>query len=345
MLKNAEKGKKPMANFMFDIDEALGNLQSTITTEKKTYAPDTRFWKLSKNAEGKGNATVRFLTDGNNLPFVQIYYYSLKKPNEKEGGKPFYFIANSPETIELPCPVKEHYDKLMLEGTKEAKDDAYTNYKRQIKFYTNIMVVNDPANPENNGKVKLFEFSVKFKDKLMGWLKPSDEEIMLQDEPENADEMSAEEILAFKKDQATKRIYDHTNGQNVRLKLAPNGTVFMGKPVSDLANSEVAPTLGAVAPKLTDEKSAMTWLADWTTPLKEFLSPEFYDSYEELSERFSKYQAYGSSVSRAKPAKASVKAPELDEDEIDETPAPRPSAKVSKPAPVEDDSWMDEIDN
>lgn len=329
-------------NFDFSWDSMSSNLQKNITTssEKKSYSADSRFWKISKDDKGIGTAIIRFLPDKNKLMFAQIYHYSLQK---EVAGKKWYYIANSPESINLPCPVKEHFNALMEENTAESKEMAVKNFKRQIKYFANILVVKDPANPENNGKVFLYEFGTKFKDKLVKWMNPSEDEIDLADEPEDADSMTAEEILKFKKESVAKRIFNPVNGHNVKLKAAPNGTMINGRAISVLDDSEAMPNACPAVDKLTGA-NAMKWLEKNTYDLNEFLSPEFYESYDELKKRFDMYVNGGSKKDSASSVVAS-KATIPDEDEDwDESPKTT-TVKESSTVKVEDDddSWMDDI--
>jgi len=202
--------------FDFSWDNLQTNLQANVGGNNKKWEKDTRFWKLAKNEDGNGAAVIRLLPDKDGKPFVKMFHYGIKKYNPSNPKKPLWFIANSPETIGAPCPVKEHYIALTAEGTEEA-DKESKNFKRQTKFIANILIEKDPANPENNGKVFLFEFGTKVKDKILAWLNPSEEELAMEIEP--------------------KALYNPVSGNSIKLKIKPQGDFFT------YDGSEVMPTV------------------------------------------------------------------------------------------------------
>ena len=53
---------------------------------------------------------------------------------------------------------------------KRDKDTA-RKQKRRLSYYSNILVVSDPANPENEGKVFLFRYGKKIFDMIQDQLK------------------------------------------------------------------------------------------------------------------------------------------------------------------------------
>ena len=44
--------------------------------------------------------------------------------------------------------------------------------KRNLRYVANILILSDPANPENDGTVKLFRFGKKIFDKIMDSMQP-----------------------------------------------------------------------------------------------------------------------------------------------------------------------------
>lgn len=131
---------------------------------------DGRMWTLSKDANGNGAATIRFLPakTEEGLPFVKFYSYGFKGPTGK------WFIEDSPSTIGLPDPVMEANSELWNSGFEDDKETARKR-KRRLSYYSNIMVLKDPANPENEGKVFLYRYGQKLFDKLMLVMNPPPE--------------------------------------------------------------------------------------------------------------------------------------------------------------------------
>ena len=157
----------------FSWDSMKDNLQSNINgSQKSKYKPDERFWKLSRDENDTGVAIIRLIPDKTGVPYIKFFSYSFDKFTN---GNKYYFIENAPESIKLPDPVKEYRAELLQEGTEEAKTEA-DKYKRSTKFITNIYVVKDPLNPQNEGKTFLWEFGPKLESNIRAWLEPSDDE-------------------------------------------------------------------------------------------------------------------------------------------------------------------------
>ena len=119
---------------------------------------DDRFWQPEVDAAGNGYAVIRFLdtpaVDGEDgLPWVQIWSHGFQGP----GG---WYIENSLTTVGQKDPVSEHNRKLWNSGSEKDKETV-RKQKRKLSYYSNIYVVKDPANPQNEGKVFLFKFGKK----------------------------------------------------------------------------------------------------------------------------------------------------------------------------------------
>lgn len=128
------------------------------------FAPDPRFWQPEVDKAGNGFAVIRFLdapkVDGADAdPFVVMYSHSFKGPTGQ------WYIENSRTTIGQDDPVSEFNSKLWATGTDENKKRAQ-NQARRTSFISNILVVNDPAHPENNGKVFLYSYGKKIMNKI-----------------------------------------------------------------------------------------------------------------------------------------------------------------------------------
>lgn len=118
------------------------------------YNKDDRIWtpKFDK-ATGIGYAVVRFLPapQGEEYPYVTIYKHAFKGPTGK------WFIENCPSTLKKPSPVGQMNNSLWNSGVESDKDVA-RKHKRKTEIYANVLVINDPIHPENNGTVKLYRF-------------------------------------------------------------------------------------------------------------------------------------------------------------------------------------------
>lgn len=134
------------------------------------FEKDPRYWRPHQTADGTGSALIRFLPrpDGEDFPVVRKFSYGFKGPTGR------WYIENSPQTIELPCPVNERWSALWNEGTEDAKERAKT-FKRRLGFISNILVIKHAARPEDEGKVFLYEYGKKIYDKIMDKMNPPDD--------------------------------------------------------------------------------------------------------------------------------------------------------------------------
>ena len=152
----------------------LGSLTSKLVKEvEKMNTPqggDDRLWKPEMDKSGNGYAVVRFLPapEGEDLPWVKLYKHAFQGP----GG---WYIENSLTTLGQKDPVSELNTTLWNNGTDAGKEEA-RKQKRKLEYYSNIYVVKDPANPQNEGKVFLYKFGKKIFDKIMGAMQPEFED-------------------------------------------------------------------------------------------------------------------------------------------------------------------------
>jgi len=78
-------------------------------------------------------------------------------------------------TLNKKDPVSEHNSILWNSGSDANKDIA-RKQKRKLQYIANIYVIKDPANPDNDGTVKLFKFGKKIFDKLNDLMNPEFED-------------------------------------------------------------------------------------------------------------------------------------------------------------------------
>ena len=124
---------------------------------------DERLWKLTTDKAGNGFAIIRFLPaiEGKDeMPFVKLYSHGFRGPT---GG---WYIENSLTTLGQQDPLGKYNQRLWNSGDDALKQQA-RNQKRKLSYYSNIYVVKDPANPENEGKVFIFRYGKKIFDKIM----------------------------------------------------------------------------------------------------------------------------------------------------------------------------------
>ena len=153
----------------------LGSLTSKLVKEVEKMSNtnasgDDRVWKLEVDKSGNGYAVIRFLPapNGEDLPFVKLYSHAFQGP----GG---WYIENSLTTMGQKDPVSEYNTMLWNNGTDAGKETA-RKQKRKLTYYSNIYVVKDPANPQNEGKVMLYKYGKKIFDKLTAAMQPEFED-------------------------------------------------------------------------------------------------------------------------------------------------------------------------
>ena len=154
----------------------LGSLTAKLVKEVEkmnnngSSSGDDRVWKLECDKSGNGYAVIRFLPapNGEDLPFVKLYSHAFQGP----GG---WYIENSLTTLGQKDPISEYNSMLWNNGTDAGKELA-RKQKRKLTYFSNIYVVKDPANPENEGKVFLFKYGKKIFDKLTAAMQPEFED-------------------------------------------------------------------------------------------------------------------------------------------------------------------------
>lgn len=236
---------------------ALINKLTALDESKKNYKDD-RFWSPTVDDAGNGAAVIRFLPDPPNedAPFVLYYSHAFQGP----GG---WYIENSRTTLGESDPVSDMNKELWNSGRQEDKDRVSQKTKRKKSYVSNILVLDDPGNPENNGKVFLYRYGVKIHQKIQDAM-----------QPDFADE---EAIIPF----------DFWKGANFKLRI---------RKVANYRNydkSEFGPMSELY--KGDDEKLKALWESQY--PLSEFVDPANYKSYDELKSRLQ--TVLGGSVSNA----------------------------------------------
>jgi hypothetical protein len=213
--------------------------------EKPTYGDD-RIWKCERDKSGNGYAVIRFLPASNDedVPWVQMWSHGFKGP----GG---WYIENSLTTLGKDDPVSKANTSLWNSGIDSDKNIA-RDRKRKLSYYSNILVLEDSANAENEGKVFLFRYGKKIFEKITGVMNPE-----------------------FK-DETPLNPFDFWEGANFKIKIRKvDGYVNYDK--SEFANQS----------KLCDgddEKCEAIWKQQYS--LQELVSTDNFKSYQELEARF-----------------------------------------------------------
>jgi len=149
-------GFKNLKAKLKDSTSSLDKIKSRIENETSTTDyKDERYWKFSVDSSGSGMAVIRFMPEpeGEDYPYVSYYQHSFQGPTGK------WYINRSRTSLGkgVPDPVSEANSELWETGLDENKTIA-RNRKRNLRYVSNIYVVKDGKNPENEGKVMLWEY-------------------------------------------------------------------------------------------------------------------------------------------------------------------------------------------
>ena len=154
---------------------SLGSLTQKLVKEVEKMnttggGADERLWKPELDKTGNGYAVIRFLPspDGEDIPWAKLYSHAFQGP----GG---WYIENSLTTTGAKDPVSDYNRELWNSGN-EADKDTVRKQKRKLSYYSNIYVVKDQVNPQNEGKVFLFKYGKKIFDKVMEAMQPEFED-------------------------------------------------------------------------------------------------------------------------------------------------------------------------
>jgi hypothetical protein len=236
----------------FDWGAITGKIKEA--DSKKSFSNnDENEYKIKTGTDGTAQALIRFLPPPINemLPFVKLYKHGF----QDQGG---WFIHNCPTTINKPCPVCKENGKVWAENEEEMARKIVGNKGRNLNFYSNILVVNDPQNPENNGKVFKFRYGKKIHDKIIAKLNPTSE----------FDEMVP--------------IHDYEKGANFKLEVKKVKGYNNYDSSAFLTPSPIGDKNGAYTQEQIDDIDSQLY------PLEHMAKPEEFKSYEFLAIEYSK---------------------------------------------------------
>ena len=281
------------------LDKLLQQVQKDATpnTEKKSYT-DERLWKPVVDKSGNGYAVIRFLPapTGEELPWVRLWNHAFQGPTGQ------WYIENSLTTMNQNDPVSEYNSALWNSGVESDKEIA-RKQKRKLQYYSNIYVVEDTMNPENNGKVMLYRYGKKIYDKIMESM-----------QPEFADETPINP-------------FDLWECANFKLKI---------RKVDGYWNYDKSEFDKPVQLKPTDEELEKIYGSCHS--LADFTAPSNFKSYDELKARLD--AVLSGTVATAKTAAAIVEEDTVDFTPPASTPTPEPQTAPFSASSNDDDDAM-----
>jgi hypothetical protein len=252
-LSDLRKSRGGFDNLMKEVDK----ISQPAGGERKE---DDRLWQPTVDKAGNGYAVIRFLPPpkGEELPWVRIWNHGFQGPTGK------WYIENSLTTVGKPDPVSELNNELWNSGS-EANKEIARKQKRRLAYVCNVLIVSDPGNPANEGKVKIYKFGKKIFDKIKDVMQPQ-----FQDE---------ESVNPF----------DFWKGADFKIKI---------RQVEGYRNYDKSEFDKPKAVSEDDADIEKIWSEEHS--LSEFLDARHFKSYDELKKKLEQVlNATGASTARA----------------------------------------------
>lgn len=153
--------------------DSVEELKKQLEKDSNNFEKDSRLWYPQIDREkGTATAVIRFLpaseSDGDYPSFIKFFKHSFKL-NDK------WYIENCPTTVKKGdnvCPVCNANKKIYGTNSKEVAKNKTAGRTRRARYISNILVIDDPENPENNGKVKLLEYGNEIYGLIENKIKP-----------------------------------------------------------------------------------------------------------------------------------------------------------------------------
>lgn len=252
---------------------------------KKEGGSDDRFWKPSRDKAGNGYAVIRFLPAADNeLGWTRYWDHGFQGPTGK------WYIERSLTTLGQDDPVSKINSEAWAAGDQQTARER----KRRLHYVANVLVLADPANPDNEGKVFLYQFGKKIFDKLKEAMQPE----FPDEQPINP--------------------FDLWNGSDFVIKV---------RKVDGWVNYDKSEFKSPSALFDGDEDKLQS-VADQIMPLAEFTDPKNYKSYAQLEKRLREV------LGQSQPAKSSVAPSAPEPTESAPSAAPEPVSQTKEPEEV-----------
>lgn len=293
--------------FNFDaMKQAVG--VDPFAQESNKYGKDERFYVLSKDKNGNGAALIRFLPDAERNMIQKLFKINttINKNDKKR------FVAEfSPSSIGQPCPFQERWQALWNSGDKEGAK----LFGRGIRYVTNIKVLKDPANPENEGKIFLFEMSGAMKDRIQNAVDPSDQDRSLGAKP--------------------KELFNPLRGNSFRLvaKKGANGQI----------NYDSSEVINEVTSIYNSVEEAIEEIKTKTHSLSDLRKPEAFMTYEQLQDKL-RWVTFADVEAPTQPLVAEVAQPKQQQTEVLAA-QPAQVVAVAPVAPAKNANSLDDLLN
>jgi hypothetical protein len=242
-LKALKESKKTLDQIRTDID----NLKPKYDDN------DGTFWQPTRDKAGNAVAVIRFLPrpavdvekygKEKAVDFVRYYQHSFQGPLSEE----WYIekcLSSNGKKDPVNSLVKQLYD------TKDEFDEKLAKkYQRKAFYVSNILVVQDPAKPENNGRIARYRYGQKVFGKIQDAM--------------------------FPKIGSALEVFDFHEGANFNLVISI---------VNDFPNYDACKFDSKSGPiSKSDDEIVKMWNSEFS--LLDLVTPDKFKSYEELEAR------------------------------------------------------------
>jgi hypothetical protein len=176
-------------------------------------------------------------------------------------------------TLGQKDPVSEHNSTLWNSGI-EANKEIARKQKRRLTYISNVYVLKDPSNPQNEGTIRLYKYGKKIWDKLNDKMNPQFE------------------------DETPVNPFDLWEGANFKIKI---------RKIDGFSNYDKSEFETPAALDTDEAKMEEIWKGEHS--LEEFTDPKNFKSYAELKEKLDRVLGLGTGVETASPKSNNFGAP------------------------------------
>ena len=236
------------------------------------------------------------------MPWVSYFDHGFQGP----GG---WYIEKSLTTLGKQDPVSEYNSQLWNTGI-EANREIARKQKRRLHYVSNIYVVSDPKNPDNEGKV----FSYRYGKKIFEMLKEAISPAFEDEAPINPFDLRGE-------------------GANFKIKIRKVDGYWN----YDKSEFDTPAPLFDSEEKLNDIYSSLS-------SLNELIAPNQFKSYDELKEKLDRVLGLSGGVSNSTAESVAEDLDEVPWSGVNEATADEPvisSAETSETVSTTEDDAMD----
>jgi hypothetical protein len=308
---NLKKQSSKFDNLLKEVDK----LQNP--TYEKDDSTDN-YWKPTPDKTGNALAVIRFLpgpaVDGDDaLPFVRYFDHGFQN---KVTGK--WYIEKSLTTFDEKDPVSEFNSQLWnsTQDDNSPERKQARDQKRRLHYVSNIYVVSDPKNPENEGKVFLFKYGKKIFDKITKMMNPD-----LESEPR---------INPF----------DLWKGANFKLKMTRQNVNMGGRSIS-FPNYDESVFLTPGPLSENDDELEALWKSEYS--LKDIVDRKNFKSYDDLKRKLNDVMGLTGSPVRSTTDEYRAAAPKAFNETDDDVPFTDSKPAKKAPTPVVEDEEDEDL--